>query len=374
VRTSETRPSRTRGRQHKHGSRANLVPVGRVLVVNAGSTGMKLGLVDDDERGAAIESAAAAPADLLAVGHRVVHGGAEFVGPVLLDDEVLGRLEAMIDLAPLHNAPALAAIRSTMAALPSVPQVAVFDTAFHADLPPEATTYAVPRRWREEWGIRRYGFHGLSVAWSLESAAALLGRPAGELRLVVCHLGGGASATAVAGGRSADTTMGFGPLDGLVMATRSGSLDPEIPLHLVLRRGLTAREVEGALNHESGLSGLTGVSDMREVEARARRGDPDAALALAVYDRRLAAAVAGMLPVLGRLDAVVFTGGVGEGSARVRAAAALRLAPLGVNIDPDANEAGTGDRDIAGPDSPTRVLVVHAREDVIIARAVRSVV
>jgi acetate kinase len=348
--------------------------VGRVLVVNAGSTGMKLDLVDDDEHSAAVDSVAASPPDLLAVGHRVVHGGAELVAPVLLDDEVLGRLEAVTALAPLHNAPALAAIRSTMAALPSVPQVAVFDTAFHARLPAEATTYAVPRRWREEWGIRRYGFHGLSVAWSLERAAALLGRPAAELRLVVCHLGGGASATAVARGRSADTTMGFGPLDGLVMATRSGSLDPEIPLHLMLRRGLAAQEVEDALNHESGLSGLAGVSDMREVEARARRDDPDAALALAVYDRRLAAAVAGMLPVLGRLDAVVFTGGVGEGSARVRAAAALRLAPLGVNIDRDANEAGTGDRDVAGPDSPIRVLVVHAREDVIIARAVRGVV
>jgi acetate kinase len=349
--------------------------VGRVLVVNAGSTGMKLGLVDDDERGTAIESPAAAPADLIAVGHRVVHGGAAFVAPTVLDHEVVGRLEALTELAPLHNAPALAAIRSTMAALPSVPQVAVFDTAFHADLPAEATTYAVPRRWREEWGIRKYGFHGLSVAWSLERAGALLGRPVEELRLVVCHLGGGASATAVAGGRSADTTMGFGPLDGLVMATRSGALDPEVPLHLVLRRGLPAEEVERRLNRESGLSGLTGgVSDMREVEARARRGDPDAALALAVYDRRLAVAVAGMLPVLGRLDALVFTGGVGEGSARVRAAAALRLAPLGVNIDPDANEAGTGDRDIAEPDSPVRVLMVHAREDVIISRAVRSVV
>jgi acetate kinase len=349
--------------------------VGRVLVVNAGSTGIKLSLVDDDERGTAIESPAAAPADLVAVGHRVVHGGAEFVAPTLLDDEVIGRLEGATDLAPLHNGPALAAIRSTMAALPSVPQVAVFDTAFHADLPAEATTYAVPRRWREEWGIRKYGFHGLSVAWSLERAAALLGRPAGDVRLVVCHLGGGASATAVAGGRSADTTMGFGPLDGLVMATRSGSLDPEVPLHLVLRRGVPAQEVERALNHESGLGGLTeGISDMREVEARARRDDPDAALALAVYDRRLAAAVAGMLPVLGRLDAMVFTAGVGEGSARVRAAAALRLAPLGVNIDRNANEAGTGDRDIAASDSPIRVLVVHAREDVIIARAARSVV
>jgi acetate kinase len=336
---------------------------------------MKLGLVDEEERGTAIASPAAAPADLIAVGHRVVHGGAAFVAPTVLDDEVVARLEALTELAPLHNAPALAAIRSTMAALPSVPQVAVFDTAFHADLPAEATTYAVPRRWREEWGIRKYGFHGLSVAWSLERAGALLGRPAGELRLVVCHLGGGASATAVAGGRSADTTMGFGPLDGLVMATRSGALDPEVPLHVVVRRGVPAEEVERQLNRESGLSGLTGgVADMREVEARAREGDPDAALALAVYDRRLAAAVAGMLPVLRRLDAVVFTGGVGEGSTRVRAAAALRLAPLGVNIDRDANEAGTGDRDVAGPHSPVRVLVVHAREDVIISRAVRSVV
>ena len=251
---------------------------GPVLVVNAGSTGMKLSLVDDDERGTAVESPAAAPADLLAVGHRVVHGGAEFVAPALLDDEVLGRLEAVTDLAPLHNGPALAAIRSTMAALPAVPQVAVFDTAFHADLPAEAHDLRGAGRWRHDWGIRKYGFHGLSVAWSLERAAALLGRPPAELRLVVCHLGGGASATAVAGGRSADTTMGFGPLDGLVMATRSGSLDPEIPLHLVLRRGVPAEEVERALNHESGLSGLTGgVSDMREVEARARRDDPGAA-------------------------------------------------------------------------------------------------
>lgn len=349
--------------------------MGRVLVVNAGSTGMKLALVDDEERGTAIESAGDAPADLAAVGHRVVHGGRDFVAPTLLDDEVLARLEELTDLAPLHNRAALEAIRSSLAALPSVPQVAVFDTAFHADLPAEATTYAVPRRWREEWGIRRFGFHGLSVAWSLERAAALLGRPADDLRLVVCHLGGGASATAVAGGRSAGTTMGFGPLEGLVMATRSGSIDPEIPLHLVLRRGLTAEEVERALSHESGLGGLTGgVSDMREVEARALQGEPDAALALAVYDRRLATTVAGMLPVLGRIDAVVFTGGVGEGSARVRAAAALRLAPLGVNIDRDANEDGTGDRDVAGPGSAVRVLVVHAREDVIIARAVRSVV
>ena len=349
--------------------------MGRVLVVNAGSTGMKLGLVDDDERGTAVESPGAAPVDVVAVGHRVVHGGAAFVAPTVLDDEVIGRLEALTDLAPLHNGPSVAAIRSTMAALPSVPQVAVFDTAFHAHMPAEATTYAVPRRWREEWGIRKYGFHGLSVSWSLERAGVLLDRPPEELRLVVCHLGGGASATAVAGGRSVDTTMGFGPLDGLVMATRSGSLDPEVPLHLVLRRGVPAEEVERELNHQSGVSGLTGgSSDMREVEARAREGDPDAALALDVHDRRLAAAVAGMLPALGRIDAVVFTGGVGEGSARVRTAAALRLAPLGVNIDRDENEAGTGDRDIAGPNSAVRVLVVHAREDVIIARAVRSVV
>jgi acetate kinase len=353
---------------------ANLDGVAQVLVVNAGSTGTKLGLVDDEERGSAIESPAAVSGDLLAVGHRVVHGGEAFLAPIVLDDEVIGRLEALADLAPLHNGPALAAIRSAMAELPSVPHVAVFDTAFHAGLPAEATTYAVPRRWREDWGIRKYGFHGLSVAWSLERAAVLLGRPPEELRLVVCHLGGGASATAVAGGRSVDTTMGFGPLDGLVMATRCGSLDPEIPLHLLLRQGLGAREVEHDLTHESGLRGLTGSADMREVEGRARAGEPDAVLALAVYDRRLAAAVAGMLPALGGLDAVVFTGGVGEGSARTRAAAGLRLAPIGVSIRPDANETGTGDRDIAPPDSAIRALVVHAREDVIIARAVRSVV
>lgn len=342
-----------------------------VLVVNAGSTGLKLSVVEGRDGARPVDGLAAAQPEVVAVGHRVVHGGERFRDPLRLEGGALDALDALADLAPLHNGPAVAAARAALERLPGVPHVAVFDTAFHAGLPPEAREYALPARWRREWGVRRFGFHGLSVQWALERAGALLARPSASLRLVVCHLGGGASVTAVRAGRSVDTTMGFSPLEGLVMATRSGSIDPAIPFHLMSRHGLTAAEVERALSHESGLAGLAGSPDQREVERAAAAGDPAARRALDVADHRLAAAVAGMVPALGGLDAIVFTGGVGEGSGRTRAEAGRRLAPLGVGIPPDGG-TGEGDREIGVPGAPVRALVVRSREDAIIARAVRK--
>ncbi|HEX2503205.1 MAG TPA: acetate/propionate family kinase [Miltoncostaeaceae bacterium] len=342
--------------------------MGDVLVMNAGSTNVKLSMVDDNGGVAALDSAEEAPRGLEAVGHRIVHGGERFREPVLLDDDAMEALGGLSALAPLHNGPALRIAREARERFPGVPHVAVFDTAFHATIPEEASAYAIPRAWRR-MGIRRYGFHGLSVEWATERAAAMLGAP--PARLVVCHIGGGASATAVLDGRSADTTMGFSPLEGLVMATRAGSLDPDIPLHLILRRGLAAEVVERACNEESGLLALAGTADMREVEGAASTGDGDAARALAVHDHRLAGAVAAMAAALGGLDALVFTGGAGEASARLRAEAGRRLAFLGVRIDGRLNASAEPDADVSAPGAPARTLVVRAREEVVIARAVR---
>ena len=343
---------------------------GAVLTVNAGSTGVKLSMVDVLERATALAALGEAAVAPVAVGHRVVFGGSRFVAPELIDDRLVDDLAQESAVAPLHNAPALRLIAEARAAFPGVPQVAVFDTAFHATLPEEAAVYAVPR----SWGVRRHGFHGLSVEWATERGAALLGRPATDLRLVVCHLGGGASATAVGHGVSRDTSMGFSPLEGLVMATRSGSLDPDIPLHLIVHDHMAPREVQRMLNEESGLTALAGTPDMREVEARAAAGDAPARLALAVHDHRLAATVAAMAASLGGLDAVVFTGGVGEGSARVRAEAARRLAFLGLAVDPVQNAAPDGSADVSAADAPVRTLVVRSREEVVIARAARRVI
>jgi acetate kinase len=311
-----------------------------------------------------------APRDVVAVGHRIVHGGPDLTAPALLDARAAARLEDAAALAPLHDRPAIAAIDDARRALPDVPHVLVPDTGFHATLPEEASTYAVPARWRVEWGVRRYGFHGLSVEWAAERAAAILGRR--DLRLVVCHLGGGSSVTAVRDGRSVDTTMGFGPLEGLVMATRSGTVDPDVPLHLVLRRGVPPEEVERALNEDSGLLALAGTGDMRAVEAAAAGGEARARLALAVHDHRLAAAVAAMAAALGGIDALAFTGGVGENSGRTRAEAARRLRFLGVAVDPDAAPDGD-DGDVSSAGARVRTLVVRSREDLVIARAARAV-
>jgi len=302
-----------------------------VLVVNAGSETLKLHIVEGG-RSRAVDSLSQ---DVELVAHRVVHGGDRFRDPVVLDDDVCAELRALIALAPLHNAPALAAIDEARRELPDVPHVAVFDTAFHATIPEEAATYAVPRA----WGVRRYGFHGLSVQWSAEQVRVS--------RLVVCHLGGGSSVTAVRDGRSVDTTMGFTPLDGVPMTTRSGAVDPGALIYAMRTRGLDVDALEHALNEESGLKALAGGSgDMRDVLAAG------GGLALAVYVYRVAAAVATMATSLGGLDALVFTGGIGERAAVVRERICERLAFLG---------------DVA-------VHVVEAREELVAARWARKVV
>ena len=270
-------------------------------------------------------------------------------------------LEALTELAPLHNAPALRALVDARRLLPDIPHVAVFDTAFHATIPAEAATYALPERWRSEWGIRRYGFHGLSVQWSAERVRAA--------RLVVCHLGGGCSVTAVRDGRSVDTTMGFTPLEGVPMVTRSGSVDPGALLNL-LRRGPSPEELEHALEHESGLSGLAGTGDVRELEAAS---GPAAQLALDVFALRVAQAVAAMAVAAGGLDALVFTAGIGEGSAVVRRLVCERLGFLGIRLDDPRNDACEPDCDVAADGSRVRVAVVRAREEVVAARATREV-
>jgi acetate kinase len=350
-------------------------PGGVVLVVNAGSTGLKLHLVSEGEESRQVESIDAVDTDGLdAVAHRVVHGGSRFRDPVLIDAEVHEQIFATEPLAPLHNRPALAAIDRTRAALPGVPEVAVFDTGFHATIPAEAATYALPRDWRES-GVRRYGFHGLSVAWSAERVPELLGRSAVGLRLVVCHLGGGSSVSAVRDGRSVGCTMGFSPLEGVPMATRSGSVDPGALVYLMRERGLDGEALEEALNFDSGLKGLTGGSgDMREIERDAAGGDADAELAIAVFAHRVAAAVAAMAAAAEGLDVLAFTAGIGEGSAAVRERICRRLAFLGVELDGGRNAEARPDCEIASETSGVRVLVVRSREELVAARAARALV
>jgi acetate kinase len=307
--------------------------------------------------------------DADAVGHRVVHGGAWYSGPVLLDAGVEARIGELRTLAPLHQDRALAGIAAVRAARPGLPAVACFDTAFHAGLPAAAAAYALPADWVERHGLRRYGFHGLSHAHVARRAGEMLGR--GGSRVVSCHLGAGASLAAIQDGRSVDTTMGFTPLEGLVMATRSGSVDPGLLLWLLRDGGLSAAELEAGLEHGSGLLGLSGTADMREVLAR---GDGRAVGALAVYVHRLRAGIASMAAAMDGLDVLAFTGGVGEGAAPVRAAAAAGLGFLGVVLDEARNHAAVPDCDIAAPESAVRVLAIEAREDAEIARQVRDVV
>jgi acetate kinase len=310
---------------------------------------------------------------LAAVGHRVVHGGS-FTSSVRITPELRARVTALADLAPLHNPPSLATLAAAEAELPGVPQVAVFDTAFHATLPPEARTYPVPGHWTREWGIRRFGFHGLSHAYCAHRAADMLRRPAADLRLVICHLGHGCSAAAVRGSRCVDTTMGFTPLEGLMMATRSGSVDPGVILHVQQHHGLTAAQVETALNRESGLLGVSTISaDMRQVLAAARQGHEQARLALAIYTRRVRQAIGALAVTMGGVDAVVFTAGVGEHAADVRASICTGLGCLGLELDPQANAACRPDADVASPNSRARILVIATREDVTMLQEVLRV-
>ncbi|MBS0263934.1 MAG: acetate kinase [Planctomycetes bacterium] len=313
-------------------------------------------------------------AHLIAVGHRVVHGG-PFSSSVQITPEVRERIAGLIDLAPLHNPPSLAALDAAAVELPGIPHVAVFDTAFHATLADWACTYAVPARWTRDWGIRRFGFHGLSHAYCANRAAELLGRSTADLRLVICHLGHGCSATAVKGGKSVDTTMGFTPLAGLMMGTRSGSIDPSIVLHVQKRHGLTVEQVDQALNRESGLLGVSEISgDMRQVLAAARQGHGPAKLALEIYAHRVRQEIGALTVTLGGIDALVFTAGVGENAPEVRARICNGLDCLGLSLDGGANEACRPDQDIASPESRGRILVIATQEDVTMWREVRQVI
>jgi acetate kinase len=362
---------------------------GPILTVNAGSSSLKLRLLGpgdevlrenggesaDDEEALREELGRVLDAgpEPDAAAHRVVHGGAEFDRPTVVDAGVERDLDRLADLAPLHNPPAVRAMRALAAIRPNLPNVACFDTSFHAGLPVAARTYALPDAWTDGGvPLRRYGFHGLSHAYASRRACELLEAAPGGLRLVTAHLGAGASLAAVTGGRSVDTTMGFTPLEGLVMATRAGSVDPGLLLWVQRHHGLDAEAMERALDREAGLLGLAGTADMREIVAAAGRGEERAALALDVYVHRLGGAIAAMAAALGGLDALVFTGGVGENSAVVRQRACAAAAFLGVELDPRRNERGAPDTVISPPGAAAATVLVGAREDVEMARGARA--
>jgi acetate kinase len=354
----------------------------RVLVVNAGSSSLKLSVLDGTEVLAA-RNVPAGPQgwdteelrrfcrglEVDAVGHRVVHGGDRYTAPVQVDTAVRRHLEELTALAPLHQPKSLAGMDAVTDLLPGVASVACFDTAFHASLPAGASTYALPLEWRQRWGLRRYGFHGLSHAWASRRVAELMGQA--QLRVVVCHLGAGASLCAVRDGRSLDTTMGFTPLEGLVMATRSGSVDPGLLLWLLERTELTVREVADALEHRSGLLALAGTG-MKELEVRLGAGDESARLAWEVYVHRVVGGVGAMAAAMGGIDALAFTGGVGERSRRVRQEVCDRLAFLGLDVDPVANAEPAPDVCVSMDTARVPTYVIEAREDVEVARGVRE--
>lgn len=370
----------------------------RVLVVNAGSSSLKYEVLDAEagvtvvaglvERigvpGSPVPDHAAALSTTLealdvasidAVGHRVVHGGTVFVDATVIDDAVEAEIERLAVLAPLHNPPGLVGIRAARAALPSVPHVAVFDTAFHATLPPSAFTYAIDAVVASQYGVRRYGFHGTSYRHVATRTAELLDRPLGELRLVVLHLGNGASAAAIAGGRSVNTSMGMTPLEGLVMGTRSGDIDPAVLLHLQRVGGLDAAALDDLLNRGSGLKGLGGHSDMRDLIAAVDAGNEAAALAFEVYVARVRRYIGAYAAELGGIDALVFTAGVGENSALVRARAVERLGFLGIAVDDALNTTSSSEARIISPaGGAVDVLVVPTNEELQIARETVGVI
>jgi acetate kinase len=364
--------------------------VADILVLNAGSSTLKYrrfrgpeevdgGLVEriGEPDGAAADHAAAVrrvleplrDKQISAVGHRVVHGGTRFREPVLVDDDVLAALRDVSELAPLHNPAGVSGIEEARRILPGVPQVAVFDTAFHATLPEVAATYALDRQLTERYAVRRYGFHGISVRWVAAGAARLLRRPLADLNLIVLHLGNGASVTAVAGGRSVETSMGMTPLAGLVMGTRPGDVDPAVVFHLA-RAGLDLAHVEDVYQHRSGLLGLCGDNDVRGIQQRAQAGDEAARLALDVYCHRIRLYVGGYHAVLGRLDAIVFTAGVGEHSAVVRARSLAGLESWGIQVDPARNADGPAERVVSPDGTRVAVCVVPTDEEAAIAQEV----
>ena len=371
----------------------------RVFVVNSGSSSIKYQLVDVetehvvlsgllerigqaggdaadhvDGMRLVLERLGPAAASIAVVGHRVVHGGSRFTAPTRIDDEVEAAIAALVPLAPLHNPANLAGIRAARTALPDVPHVAVFDTAFHQSMPPAAYTYALDQSVAAKHGIRRYGFHGTSHQFVAERAAALLRRPLETLKLIVLHLGNGSSVSAVDAGRSIDTSMGLTPLAGLVMGTRTGDIDPGVVLHL-LRSGLSGDELDVLLNSRSGMLGLAGSADMRDIEAAFEAGDAAAALALDVWAHRIRHYIGAYLAQLGGLDAVVFTAGIGENSPPLRARVLEGLGHLGLAIDADRNAVSSRDPRLISPDgAPVAALVVPTNEELAIAQAASALV
>jgi acetate kinase len=367
----------------------------RVLVLNVGSSSLKGSIVDSADLAATDKNEVSLGTDatrqkgldrtvrsllskldvagIEAVGHRVVHGGTRFRSAVPVDERVLKAIEALAEFAPLHNRVAAATIRAARAALPKLPQVAAFDTAFHATLAEDQFVYPVPWRWHREYGVRRFGFHGLSVEWSMHRAGELLNRPAGQLALVVAHLGSGCSVTAVLNGRSVATSMGLTPMEGLMMGTRSGSIDPGILLYMLRTRRAGWQKLETALDHESGLVGVFGrAAGMREIEKAAGEGNKRALLAIEMFVDRAAAGIAAAATALPRLDGLVFTGGIGEHSASVRSAIVRRLALLGLRSVPATDVRN--DAVISGSGAGAAVLRIEAREDAVIAGQVVAVV
>jgi acetate kinase len=360
-----------------------------VLVVNAGSSSLKLRVLDQENEVTAsldIDAWDGRPdhaelsqflrdqPGLDAAGHRVVHGGSRFTGATVIDQAVIAGIADLTDLAPLHQPRALYGIKAVRVTRPGLPNVACFDTAFHADMPAAAANYALPAAWTERFGLRRYGFHGLSHQYASSRCVEMLGNPG--LRVVTCHLGAGASLAAVHAGVSVDTTMGFTPLEGLVMATRSGTVDPGLVVWLQKHGRLGLDEVSDGLEHASGLAGLAalpdGSGDLRDVRAAADAGSARARLAIDVHAHRLRREIAAMAAAMNGLDALVFTGGIGEHQPQVRAEAAAGLGFLGVTIDQTRNHTTTSDADISAPSAAVRTLVITAREDIEIARQVRT--
>jgi acetate kinase len=364
-----------------------------VLVLNTGSSTVKFSLIETATEKARLEGTLdfeehhfQRPADavkavlqtpalvaerkaITAVGHRVVHGGSRYVQSQRITPEVKAGIRALAELAPLHNPVSLEGIEAAQEAWPDLPHVAVFDTAFHATLPPAAFTYALPHTWITDWRLRRYGFHGLSFAYCSRRAVEMLGRGPAGTRLVVCHLGNGCSLAAVRDGASIDTTMGFTPLDGLVMGTRSGSVDPGLLLHVQRRHGVSAEDMDRLLNHESGLLGVSGLaSDMRRIEQEAASGHAGARLAREVFVHRLRQLIGAMAASLGGVDALVFTAGIGEHSATLRAETCRGLGFLGVELDASANAGCRPDADVATAASRARILVIATREDLTVVR------
>jgi acetate kinase len=370
-----------------------------VLVINSGSSSLKYSLLEPDsgrslaggavqrigeksspvpDHEAALRSAFDQISDagfdlqtcgLAAVGHRIVHGGNTFYRPTLIDDDVIARLNKLSSLAPLHNPPALEGVEVARRMLPAIPHVGVFDTAFFHDLPAAAATYAIDRKLAEKWHIRRYGFHGTSHRYVSEQAALFLGRPVAKLNQIVLHLGNGASASAIARGRPVDTSMGLTPLEGLVMGTRSGDIDPGVISYLWRAAKMSVDEIESMLNHDAGMLGLAGELDFRRLREMTESGDSAAQLAHDVFIHRLRKYIGAYLAVLGHTDVLTFTAGIGENDATVRCDAVSGLTRLGLQIDEERNAGpGEGARRISADDSPITVLVIPTNEELAIAR------